>query len=546
MTFIFEVLDLSFNRLADTSQFQQLGCLGHLRSLQLNDNPVSERADYMERILQAVPWLAELDNEVVLENSKHKALQSILQHVMHVIGSEYLKQKSFTGQIPFLGLADPKNMPSVDAGLHMDKSQLVLSPENTCVPRISAHLTDIMNGGCDQAVLWGALSSIAHDFTGKMNMAFLGHKHNIEYGLQVSSLPSHLDAEWKFHAFQLMCSSHKERLLYTTKEKNFGKTNHEFEASPQLHPQEDLQQSIEEFSVDVPSCNQSELKPKEANKTVDDLRFCFHEVVNFDHCKYKELYLVSSEYKMEMKVQKERVIKVQALLRGFLARLCFRKAKLEKRKSELLIRKVQACWKGWRCRNCQVLECLKQESQSKKIASQSATKIQAYWRGYKERILFHEKKLIVSKVIKIQACWRGHCTRLLFHRAFSNIKYTDDDDFDYVAIDNNEIVFNEIDLDIDIQGDTFIDPFFPNIVNSSIFPICDGIESEEGNQSEKGEWETDISLRNEAYQVYCNQANHRQLETKISPRIEEYQVFNLVKVVISLLIILLNSSPLSP
>lgn len=58
----------------------------------MNDNPVSEETDYVHKILEAVPWLVELDNEPISEQSKDRAVRTIFLKIRDCVGPGYLKE----------------------------------------------------------------------------------------------------------------------------------------------------------------------------------------------------------------------------------------------------------------------------------------------------------------------------------------------------------------------------------------------------------------------------------------------------------------------
>lgn len=62
---------------------------------------------------------------------------------------------------------------------------------------------------------------------------------------------------------------------------------------------------------------------------------------------------------------------------------------------------------------------------------------QAAWRRWqlKSAIL---AKVKLNSTLRIQAFWRGFAARKRFQRAWSRLRYIDDDEFDYIAVDEND------------------------------------------------------------------------------------------------------------
>jgi len=53
-------------------------------------------------------------------------------------------------------------------------------------------------------------------------------------------------------------------------------------------------------------------------------------------------------------------------------------------------------------------------------------------------------KKIVNSTIKLQAFGRGFLARKRYQKALSRLRFVDDDDFEYVAVDENEFVLNSL------------------------------------------------------------------------------------------------------
>jgi len=63
--------------------------------------------------------------------------------------------------------------------------------------------------------------------------------------------------------------------------------------------------------------------------------------------------------------------------------------------------------------------------------------MQTAWRGWMLR-------KVVNSTIKLQAFWRGFLARKRYYKVLSRLQFVDDDDFEYVAVNENEFVLNSL------------------------------------------------------------------------------------------------------
>nr|PNR26939.1 hypothetical protein PHYPA_030420 [Physcomitrium patens] len=340
-----EVLDISFNNVSQLTQLNHLASLRRLRTLQMNDNPISDQEDHVGKVLEAVPWLIELDNELVEDSFREKAVQSIFSKNMAVAGIRYLDEKIARAERPFLSFANPKDVTKHWLGGFSDRSD---SSNQSGLAKLEANNRDII------AVM---------------------------------------QENWNHLAFQEMLESHRKSQSWS-KETSLRKEffGQESKSGPQM--------------------------TKGTNLSNEGIMSVSHNVERYlsDHLededfKYKNVFKENLEYKADIEVELSRVRRLQALARDMLTRK--RLIKMQKLAVDVLAPREAHT-----------------EAERRRYQS-SALRIQGAWRRWVRR------KFMIS-VVKLQAYWRGIRTRKRFRQALSKLQFIDDDDFEYVAVDESE------------------------------------------------------------------------------------------------------------
>ncbi|CAM6081882.1 unnamed protein product [Calypogeia fissa] len=406
-----EVLDLSFNSISELSQLRHLSCFPCLRSLQLNDNPVSEQEDHTTCVLQAVPWLAELDNEAVEKASRQQAITKIFKGIMDVVSLEFLKEKISRDEVLLRGFSNP-------SGAHRCAlNKVENSDSNPCQFVHQREVNNVLNGDGDECFLWEVLSEAKHLATSSSIMKSLltVNADMVKFeGLRNFS-EAELEARRSMIAYQQMTSRLKGRLHAATKETCIARTLKEGDQSVPYDPDgEHLKANSYPVVPFINLSTESRLSSDKAGES--NLRWCLEKHATFDSYTGREVYIENKEYKLQAQTQIRRVTKLQALVRGYLTRLRIRLLKEQntsmcQEQEHKCAGKIQAVWRGWKVRRAYLLDVL----QGKRF----------------------------SKAVTIQAHWRGYCVRRRFRQALDMAKYVDDDDFDYVSIDDSQFFAGE-------------------------------------------------------------------------------------------------------
>ncbi|EFJ04888.1 hypothetical protein SELMODRAFT_431994 [Selaginella moellendorffii] len=218
-----EVLDLSFNSISDLTQLRQLACFIHLRSLQLNDNPVSEHVEYVDTVLNAVPWLIELDNEAVGESTKSEVVKTIFLNVMRVIGMQYLHEKAARNEIISSVCEKPDEIQMVvikcttqnQSYQWFQHPTAISAGHNQDLEQHTLPLDTFRNGSAYWIILRAAvLEALQYDSI-RSTLAASGLEHVNEKGLCLSTdVRAKLDVLCSLQ----MCSKQREKLLLASKD----------------------------------------------------------------------------------------------------------------------------------------------------------------------------------------------------------------------------------------------------------------------------------------------------------------------------------------
>ncbi|KAJ7546854.1 hypothetical protein O6H91_08G057200 [Diphasiastrum complanatum] len=432
-----EVLDLSFNAITDISQLRQLACFPRLRSLQLNDNPVAEQSDYVDKILEAVPWILELDNEGISESAKEQAIKTLFIKVMNKVGMQYIQEKIARGDIIITDPIHPCDTQEVIITLCIDEK---LSPfytlsdhkfialagpsqEPDCFRKELVPLKKLMSGIVDRAILWSALIEASH--LGNTSLAlrrhlfpYVNYEEIEQRGLLLSS---NFEARWSVFAHEKMCLQQKDRLFSANKDERSYREDSDNENSSRPE-QVFVQESLASGSA-------ARVASSQLTEETRNMESCFFEHLNFDPRGFLEMQELNSYNSQEFENISRNFIKVQALIRGHLCRCRF-----------LMLKQLQAE------ENRKFLH--EQEKSRETIIS----KVQAIWRGKNVRRSpsfsppLHDvqiKNSSVKSIEKFQALWRGYVVRQHLRKAKEFSRYIDDDDFEYTVIDEKEFAIDE-------------------------------------------------------------------------------------------------------
>ncbi|KAI5072692.1 hypothetical protein GOP47_0012798 [Adiantum capillus-veneris] len=373
-----EVLDLSFNKISEVHQLQQLGCFSNLRSLQLNDNPAAELPDYTVKVLEAVPWLVELDNEPLTDFSRLQAVKNLYSNIVSTCGLWYVRSNILKGKLPC-----PSILKTQSQGKISHERNLIL-------------VNSIMAGDAELNTLWAILLEVSHMYI------------STYFGKAQSCLsPFSKECQWRLQSFWLMCLAQKKRLSNSLRESaslKGGRDSSLGDVSGMMH-------------CHVGNNGMASAEPYTGggicikSSYVADLERCLGEHIQFNGSPYENVLILNESYKLELELHDRRVSKVQALARGFLVR-----------KQELAARK-------------QLLSISPRKTHKGNLDFHAAAKIQAYWKGWKARgflqHLIARKMKSVRSIARFQALWRGFRTRKRFQLAMQDCKYEDSDDFEY-------------------------------------------------------------------------------------------------------------------
>jgi hypothetical protein len=406
---VFQVLDLSFNKIANVQQLNQLGCFSKLRSLQLNDNPVAELPNYIEKVLEAVPWLVELDNEPLTDHARSRAVKNIFLNVINSVGLWYVRSTIKKGHMPYTGVSDistlkPTTFGAAHSNAGRQPSDLMANAHNSSHRMEPILGNKILAGDSDIRVLWAMLLEIW-------------------WRMYDTYSPCAIECQWRIQSLQLMCLDHKKRLFNSLRESCSTKQVKDYP----LHNLSDFylgQEGIQSMYDN----KQTECDSLVRDGYIADLKDCMLEHLNFSDNHYKEKVHRNESYEAEVRLYLQRIISIQAIIRGFLVR----------NKCQKHIYSLPA-------------SCLQAHQD---LHHHAATKVQAYWKGWNLRKSFLSKKLAI---VKIQTLWRGFRTRRRFQLARKNSIFDDFDEFDYTIVDDSlflpeNFCFEELDLNMHGSG----------------------------------------------------------------------------------------------
>ena len=352
----------------------------------------------------------ELDNEPLSDCARSRAIRNIFVNVMNSIGLWHVRSTIKKGYMPCIGVLDVSSLKSKTQTTvlrvptcYADRqpTDLVMNFHNPSYRNEPIFENKILAGESDVCVLW----------------AMLLEAWRIMYNAESYS-PHGVECQWRFQSLQLMCLDHKKRLFNSLKESCSYKAIKDYS----VHNLSDFYLGQEGIHL-MQDNKQTECDSLVRDGYISDLKLCMLEHLNFgdNHC--KEKLHRNESYEADITLYLQRIIRLQAIAKGFLVRN--------------------------KCREHLYLQHAKSLHGHKIINICAATKIQAYWKGWSARKSFSNKKLAV---VKIQALWRGSRTRRRFQLVMKNSIYDDSDEFDYTTVDDSlflpeNFCFEELDLD---------------------------------------------------------------------------------------------------
>lgn len=306
-------MDISFNNIYDLSQLNSLSSFPRLKILHLNDNVISDQKKHIQKVMEVVPWLIELDNEHVETLYRHKATQEIFHKFMALGGIQYVRERSARGENPFFTYTNPME-------LEQRWIAKCIKSNDTCDLFTSRckhvnieldHTWNIMDtkygSNASLHVLWATIIEL-HRI---MSTNCLLRTRTVCNGRcdSISTLLPHpctcvADATQRSLALQEMLETQKK--LVSTYSKNLS-SRHE------LSSFESTSHGAQELEKESLS-----LKPKLNEPTNNDQGFQDH--LNYTCESYVEVFEYGMEYKLEILGHIKRIKLIQSLTRGILAR----------------------------------------------------------------------------------------------------------------------------------------------------------------------------------------------------------------------------------
>lgn len=290
-----------------------MSSLRRLRTLQMNDNPVSDQEEYVEKVLEVVPWLTELDNEPVEDSYREKSVKSIFLQNMEVVGIQYLYEKVAKAETFFSSLVNPKDVARqwLYSCNYSDRYYLASSStstnywRNTKLEVMDKDIIEVMHGKAKGAILWATIFDLHQmAITNPILRAQLIFPMRSNVHL-LESLPCHSSVEenWNCLAFQEMFEGHRKGHSWfkeTSLRKEF--LAQEGKCGPHI-----MEKGVIYFEKDIMA----------ESHNVDEYLADYLKYTNY---KYQDVYKENVEYRTEIEAQLSRIKRLQALGRGMLAR----------------------------------------------------------------------------------------------------------------------------------------------------------------------------------------------------------------------------------
>lgn len=303
------MLDISFNNIVDLFQLSHLASFCRLRTLQLNDNPLSNEEEHVGKVLEAVPWLIELDNEHIGDRYRKKLVQSIFLKNMAVTGMQYLYERLAQANKKNLSLKNPKYVTKQWISKFNDQNSStsytsINQWSNIKSEPMSRDIIELMNGKLNMVVLWAIifeLYQIAIVNPIMKAQSVFAMENNL-YPLICLPIQFTIEENWNCLAFQEMFEIHRK--------------NHTWSKETSLRKEFLVQEG--KFG---PQTIEKEVKSnKEVIIKAQNVDQYFLEHLEYKDNKYKDVFKENVEYKIEIEDQLSNTKHFQALARGMLAR----------------------------------------------------------------------------------------------------------------------------------------------------------------------------------------------------------------------------------
>jgi hypothetical protein len=322
------VLDISFNNIYDLSQLNNLSSFPRLKILHLNDNFVSDQKKHIQKVMEVVPWLIELDNEPVKTLYQENATKEIFHKFMAVVGMQHLRERSARGDTPFLRYKNPmeveqlwtdkcvKSNDTHDSFMSQSK-HVDIQQDNTC------NIMDKEYGTSGSLqILWATIVELHYI----MSTHFLLRTRTISKGRCDSNfvlLPHPctcvVETTQRSLAFQEMLETQKKLISMYSKSLSSRHEPSSFESTSH-GAQESEKESLS-------------LKLKANEPTNNDQ--CFKDHLNYACDSYVDVFEYCMEYKLEILGHIKRIRLIQSLARGTLARKKYKSMQELKKKERI-------------------------------------------------------------------------------------------------------------------------------------------------------------------------------------------------------------------
>jgi len=281
----------------------------------MNDNPISDQVEHVDKVLEAIPWLIELDNERIEASFREKLVQSIFLKHMQVAGIQYLFDNATHAEKPFFSYETPKdvarqwlnnNSSSFNDQYSLTSSTTFANQEGNVKSKVAdRHNTEIVQDGkAKGTILWATLFRL-HQMANAnpiLKVQLVSPRKSNFHLLTFLPCYSSAKEKWNCLAFQEMLESHRKSHFWS-KETNFRK---EFLVQEGKFGQQSIEKGIGKDNIDTVE-----------SQSIDQY---LNDYIEYTDCKYQDIYKENVVYRMEIEDQLSRVRRLQALGRGMLAR----------------------------------------------------------------------------------------------------------------------------------------------------------------------------------------------------------------------------------
>lgn len=299
-----------------------------LKILHLNDNFVSDQKKHIQKVMEVVPWLIELDNEPVKTLYQDNATKENFQKFMALVGMQYLRERGARGENPFFIYKNPmeveqlwidtcvKSNDTRDSFTHRSK-HVDTKQNNTC------NIVDQEYGiSASLQLLWATIVEL-HCIMSKNCLLRTRTTSEGECD-SISLLLSHpcmflVETTQRSLAFQEMLETQKKLISRYSKNLSSRHEHSSFESTS--HGAQELEKES------LP------LKPKSNEPPNNDQ--CFRDHLNYACDSYVDVFEYCMEYKLEVLGHTKRITIIQSLARGILARKKYKSMQELKRKERI-------------------------------------------------------------------------------------------------------------------------------------------------------------------------------------------------------------------